>query len=187
MTDRPIAESYWVEENRFLAGEHPGSFDPETVRHHMDAFLKAGINTFIDLTQPHEIVSYEAVLKEQAGVYGVNSFYHRFAIRDHSVPSKAAMITILNTIDDALDSGHNVYVHCWGGVGRTGLAVGCYLVRHGVTNEQALGLVNKLYRTRPNTFYYPTSPETQEQIEFVRNWRELPRSAKKSKQHFYEG
>lgn len=172
MSDRPIAESYWVEEGRFLAGEHPGSYDSETARRHMDAFLEAGITTFIDLTQPHELVSYEAVLKEQARIYGVNSFYHRFAIRDHGIPSRETMISILNTIDDALNSGRNVYVHCWGGVGRTGITVGCYLVRHEVTNEQALTQVNRLYRTRANTFYYPTSPETEEQIEFVRSWRE---------------
>ena len=27
--------------------------------------------------------------------------------------------------------GRKVYVHCWGGVGRTGTVVGCYLVRQG--------------------------------------------------------
>ena len=172
MSNRPIEQSYWVEESRFLAGEYPGSFDLETARHHMDLFLEAGITTFIDLTQPHELVSYEAVLKEQAHVYDASVFYHRFAIPDHNVPSRETMITILDTIDNALNSRRKVYVHCWGGVGRTGITVGCYLVRHGTMNEQALVQVNKLYRTRSNTFYYPTSPETQEQIEFVRNWRE---------------
>ena len=186
MSDRPIAESYWVEENCFLAGEYPGSYDPETARRHMDAFLEAGINTFIDLTQSHELLSYEGILKEQARVHGMNAYYHRFAIRDHSVPATDTMITILNTVDDALSSGSGVYVHCWGGVGRTGVTVGCYLVRHGATNEEALTLVNKLYRTRSNTFHYPTSPETQEQIEFVRNWRELPSSTHKSKVNSYE-
>jgi len=173
MSNRPIEQSYWVEENRFLAGEYPASFDLETARRHMDAFLETGINTFIDLTQAHELVSYEAILKEQARVYDMRAFYHRFAIRDHSVPSHEMMVTILNTIDDALNAGRNVYVHCWGGVGRTGITVGCYLVRHGAANEQALSQVDRLYRTRSNTFYYPTSPETQEQIEFVRNWSEL--------------
>ncbi len=181
MSNRPIEQSYWVEEDRFLAGEYPGSFDLETARRHMDAFLEAGINTFIDLTQSHELVSYESVLKEQARAYDLDAFYHRFAIRDHSVPSRETMIAILDTIDEALNSGRNVYVHCWGGVGRTGITVGCYLVRHGATNEQALATVNNLYRTRTNTFYYPTSPETQEQIEFVRNWSELQSPVRKSK------
>ena len=172
MSDRPIEQSYWVEESRLLAGEYPGSYDSESARRHMDAFLEAGINTFIDLTQSHELVSYETILKEQAQVYDLDAFYHRFAIRDHGIPSRETMIAILDTIDDAINSGRKVYIHCWGGVGRTGITVGCYLVRHGATNEQALIQVNKLYRTRSNTFYYPTSPETQEQMEFVRTWSE---------------
>jgi len=172
MTNLPIPESYWVEENRFLAGEHPASYDLETTRRRMDAFLETGINTFIDLTQPHELVPYEAVLKEQARIYEVDAIYHRFGIHDHNVPSLGTMVAILDTIDNALNVGRNVYVHCWGGVGRTGIAVGCYLVRHGNTNEQALAQVNKLYKTRPSNPYFSYSPENNEQIEFVLNWRE---------------
>lgn len=174
MSDRPITESYWVEESRFLAGEYPGSSDIETARRNMDAFLAIGINTFIDLTQAHELVSYRSVLMEQAQFQGGNAYYHRFAIRDHSVPSVEIMRNILNTIDEALNNGNGVYVHCWGGVGRTGITVGCYLVRHGSTNEESLIRVNQLYKTRANNFYYPTSPETEQQIEFVRNWQEIP-------------
>ena len=146
MTKLPIIESYWVEENRFLAGEYPGSRDPETTRRRMDAFLEAGVTAFIDLTEPHELVPYESILKEQAKIYGVNASYHRFPIRDYSVPSSETMTAILNTIDKAINDGSCVYVHCWGGVGRTGMVVGCYLVRHGMPNEQALAQVNQLYQ-----------------------------------------
>ena len=89
------------------------------------------------------------------------------------------MRNILNTIDETLNNGNGVYVHCWGGVGRTGITVGCYLVRHGSTNEESLIKVNQLYKTRSNNFYYPTSPETEQQIEFVRNWQEIPQSTDK--------
>ena len=172
MTKLPIIESYWVEENRFLAGEHPGSHNPEIARRRMDVFLEAGVNTFIDLTQAHELPPYESILKEQAKIYEVSTAYHRFAIRDHTVPAAESMTAILNTIDKAINNGGCVYVHCWGGVGRTGMVVGCYLVRHGSTNEQALAQVNKLYKTRPSNPYFSHSPENQEQIEFVLNWRE---------------
>lgn len=97
MTILPIIESYWVEENRFLAGEYPGSYDPETTRQRMDMFLEAGINTFIDLTQPHELVPYESMLIEQAQIYHINASYQRFAIRDHRIPSTEIMMSILNT------------------------------------------------------------------------------------------
>lgn len=174
MTKLPIIESYWVEENRFLAGEHPGGFDPKTTRRRMDAFLEAGVNTFIDLTQAHELVPYEKILKEQAEIYGVNTSYHRFPIRDHTVPSAETMTAILNTADHAIKNGGCIYVHCWGGVGRTGMVVGCYLVRHGSTNEQALARVNQLFKTRPVNPYFSRSPESDEQVDFIRNWWDEP-------------
>ena len=187
MTRIPIIESYWVEENLFLAGEYPGSYNPEDARRRLDAFLESGIRTFIDLTQPHELVPYEPVLKEQARIYGYMAVYHRFAIRDHGVPSVQTMTLILDTIDSAVQSGSPVYVHCWGGVGRTGTVVGCYLVRHGMSPKKALERVNALYMTRPHDYFLVRSPETEEQADFVRNWRAAPSSGHKSKQRYCEG
>jgi len=186
MTKLPIIESYWVEENLFLAGEYPGSYNPEETRRHMDTFLECGIRTFIDLTQPHELQPYEPVLKEEARIYDYMTVYHRFAIRDHSVPSVQTMSLILDTIDSAIQSGSPVYVHCWGGVGRTGIVVGCYLVRHGMSAQAALAQVDAWYKTRPSN-YFLHSPETEQQSEFVRKWQETPDSEHRSKQRFCEG
>ncbi len=187
MTKLPIIESYWVEENKFLAGEYPGSYDPEIMRLRIDSFLEAGVNTFINLTQPHELLSYEAVLKEQAQIYNINAAHYRFAIRDHSIPSADTMTSILNAMDEAINNGGCVYVHCWGGVGRTGMVVGCYLVRHGFTNEQAAAEVDRLFKTRPNNLYFPRSPESDEQVEFILNWWEEPNMLYKNNQKFCEG
>jgi hypothetical protein len=170
----PILESYWVEENRFLAGEYPGDYNPEGTRRRIDNFLEAGVNTFIDLTHSYERPPYDDILKEQARIYETDWAYHRFSIRDHSIPLRETMVNILNAIDAAIEKKNGVYVHCWGGIGRTGIAVGCWLVRHGMTNEEALARVNQLYRTRPGNLYYPRSPETDEQIQFVLDWRETP-------------
>ena len=182
----PIPESYWVEENRFLAGEYPGSYNPETARRRIESFLECGIRTFIDLTHSHELVPYDALLKEQAGIYDLPLSYHRFAIRDHDIPSNETMLKILDTIDAEIQNGHAVYVHCWGGVGRTGITVACYLIRHGLSPEQSLKKVHGLFRTRPQ-HYYPTSPETAAQFEFVRNWREVPSAGHRSQHRFCEG
>jgi hypothetical protein len=187
MTQLPITESYWVEENLFLAGEYPGGYGPEEARKRMDAFLESGIRTFIDLTQPHELVPYEPILKEQAHIYDYMTVYHRFAIRDHGVPSVQTMTLILDTIDSAIQSNSPVYIHCWGGVGRTGTVVGCYFVRHGMSPQKALERVNAMYKTRPHDYFLVRSPETDEQADFVRNWREAPSAGYKSKQRFCEG
>jgi protein-tyrosine phosphatase len=35
------------------------------------------------------------------------------------------MTTILDAIDESMTAGKPVYVHCWGGMGRTGTVIGC--------------------------------------------------------------
>ena len=48
------------------------------------------------------------------------------------------MRAILDLIESAIDAGAPVYVHCWGGIGRTGTVVCCWLVERGLSGEQAL-------------------------------------------------
>jgi hypothetical protein len=80
------------------------------------------------------------------------------------------MAGILSAIDSALAEGRNIYVHCWGGIGRTGTTVGCYLVRQGLTGEQALAQLAGLWKDVPKSSYFPRSPETDRQVKFVLNW-----------------
>jgi protein-tyrosine phosphatase len=187
MTKLPIIESYWVEENRLLAGEYPGSRDPEAARRRIDAFLEAGVTAFIDLTESYELVPYEGILKEEAKLYGIDVSYQRLPIRDGGVPASDTMTAILDAIDKAIHDGKCVYVHCWGGIGRTGMVVGCHLVRHGMPNEQALERVNQLYRTRPVDLYHLRAPETDAQVEFVRNWWDDPKTLPGNLKYFCEG
>ena len=78
----------------------------------------------------------------------------------------------MDAIDSALGRGRNAYVHCWGGVGRTGTVVGCWLVRHGRTGDGALAELGELWRSVEKIHHKPVSPETREQREYVRQWVE---------------
>ena len=101
--------------------------------------------------------------------------YHHHPIPDLSVPrDRRHMVAILDRIDAALAAGRKVYVHCWGGTGRTGTVIGCYLVRHGLTGEAALARVLELWRTMAKAPLKWRSPETEEQHDYVRRWREEP-------------
>ena len=83
------------------------------------------------------------------------------------------MVEILDAIDDDLAVGHNVYVHCWGGVGRTGTVVGCWLIRHGyATAGDVLDVVSDLRIGDAGTGGTRMSPETLEQIDFVVGWEQ---------------
>jgi hypothetical protein len=169
---RPILESYWVIPGRFLAGEYPGSFDATLTHLRLSAFLELGFNSYIDLTRASELPSYEYVLNDQARISGVDVVYTRFSIRDRGLPSPKTMKAILDTIDSSLEQGRKVYLHCWGGVGRTGTVVGCYLVRHGKTGAEALAQLAEWWGDSPKRQLHPRSPETDRQLQFVLTWKE---------------
>lgn len=168
--DRPIAESYWVEPGRLLAGEYPAHFDMERTRQRIDALLDTGFTTFIDLTRPNETVAYIRLLMDEAKLYEVNVKHLRFAIGDFGLPTPELMTKILDTIDSELEAGRKVYLHCWGGIGRTGTTVGCYLVRRGKSGEEALRQLGEWWRRVPKSIIHPASPETREQADFILNW-----------------
>jgi protein-tyrosine phosphatase len=162
---RPDPNTYWVIEGRFLAGEYPGARDPEEAREKIAAFLKAGITVFIDLTEAHELAPYQPLLPAT----GVE--YRRFPIRDLGVPADARHLQeILDAIDDALANDRKVYVHCWGGIGRTGTVIACWLQGQGRDPEAALLELARFWRTVAKRHRRPQTPETAEQMAWVRGW-----------------
>ena len=181
MTDylRPISESYWVIPGRLLAGEYPGQYDEEPTRRCLDALIEAEFDLIIDLTQPGENVPYIGMLHEEADIYGVNVSRFSFPIGDFGVPTVEQMNSILDALDDGLQAGRKIYLHCWGGIGRTGTTVGCYLVRHGRTGAEALDQLATWWRQVPKSRYHPHSPETARQLEFVLRWAQHDKKSPK--------
>ncbi|MFC2064472.1 dual specificity protein phosphatase family protein [Chloroflexota bacterium] len=169
---KPFRDSYWVIPGRFLAGAYPGLDNMLTTRKRLTKFLQTGIDRYYNLTGEHELVPYDEILAEEANLLQMPVIHHRFSIVDRGLPSKMLMFELLNSIDAALDNNHKVYVHCWGGIGRTGTTVGCYLVRHGMSGEQALDKLAAMYATAGQSRFHPRSPETREQMDFILNWNE---------------
>ena len=172
--ERPIANSYWIVPGRFAAGEYPGSLKHSEAVEKVQALLDSGIDRFIDLTAPGELKPYADILEEEARSRGKTVRRDRHPIRDVSVPTEQHMARILDAVDAALDAGENVYVHCWGGIGRAGTVTGCWLARRGHSGEKALRQVADWQRGTGKPCR--RSPETYEQAEFVRKWQEPPRA-----------
>jgi len=169
--EMPVADSYWVEKGRLMAGEYPGHANDKQALAKLEKFVRAGVDYFSDLTErgEYKLRPYDQHIKHLSKVHKTNLHYRRWAVRDLTTPKIARIGGILDDIDAAIKRGRVVYVHCFGGIGRTGTIIGCYLVRHGMTGQEALNHLDVLRLGTPDWERY--SPETPKQQETVLNWR----------------
>ncbi len=181
--ETPFPRSYWVIPGRFLAGAYPGHKDPAEARRKIQGLLECGIRHVVNLMEEGEVdhtgrsfVPYEQVFKQLGVERGMEVSTSRLSIRDMHITTAERMNAILDEIDGAIQAGRPVYVHCWGGRGRTGTVVGCYLVRQGMTGEEALRRIKEFRKDTPDA--HGASPETGAQRDMVRGWDKMDRTAK---------
>jgi ADP-ribosylglycohydrolase len=167
-----LPNSYWVVPQRLLAGEYPAGRSEETTLERLQGLLDAGIDCFIDLTEPGEREPYEEFLP---GPYSREPVvYLRLPIRDHGLPrSRQHMQEILDELDAALAEGRRIYLHCRAGIGRTNLVAGCWFAEAGGSGDAALAKLNACWQGSQRSRSWPTVPETEAQGDYVRNWRPL--------------
>jgi protein-tyrosine phosphatase len=181
MTERPTpnANTYWVSPapntpGALLAGEYPGEHFDDEARPKLARYLDCGVTAFLDLTQVEDGLSpYDGLVAALASARAADVVYRRMSIQDLNVPERAEhMEAILAQLDAWLAAGRHAYVHCWGGVGRTGTVVGCHLVRHGLTGDAALAQVAQLWTqvSEDKRRRHPRSPQTDAQRAYVLGW-----------------
>lgn len=171
-TRTPFPDSYWVVPGRFLAGEYPRNLDERESLEKIRSLLSFDIKLFLDLTEPGEssfsgtpLLEYDSLLEKA----GLPAEHKRFPIPDRGIASDEAIKRILDEIDRNIEEGLPVYLHCWGGHGRTGLVAGCWLARHGeASREEVLDRLRSLRTGMPDG--WKNSPETPEQISLVLGW-----------------
>lgn len=170
----PLHHGYWVPGMDVLAGEYPGAREGRPERGKLRRLRATGVSAFVDLTEEGELPSYQSRLIKIWGSAPVS--HHRFPIPDLGVPdTPERMADVLDHVQRVLAEGQRVYLHCMGGVGRTGMVVGCLLVRTGLAPATALDVVAALFARTPK--HPRQSPETEAQREFVRSWRSLDPAA----------
>jgi len=165
----PIPNSYWADPGRLLAGPLPTHTDRAVLRSMIGALFDAGIRLVLDLRTPAEPPGLRTLLDKLAPA-GVEPVWIGAPVLNGDAPNVAQMQSALDVIDASLARDRPVYVHCAGGLGRTGNIVACWWIRHGVYSpEEALAALTTRRAGQPNA--ERPSPETGAQFRLVRGWQ----------------
>ncbi|MBC8145710.1 MAG: dual specificity protein phosphatase family protein [bacterium] len=163
--DVPFAGSYWVVPGLLLAGVYPGHHDRDTMIERCRALVASGVRHIVNLMEGSDHFKRSSDYAETITASG-DVLCTREAITDMGVPDHPTMTRVLDVIDRSMEDSMPVYIHCFGGRGRTGTVVGCWLMRRGLADRTTvLELMQKLRSDLPDS--YMPSPETDEQRRFV--------------------
>jgi protein-tyrosine phosphatase len=156
---------YWIEgpwQGRLAIVARPrgGDWLEDDVR----TWKEAELDVIVSLLTRDEIVQWELAEETQL-CQTYNMLFFSFPIEDHGVPtSQADTLELAGKLHNALAGGQNVAIHCWGGIGRSGMIAACVLVRGGLEPNEALRRVSV-----GRGFPVPDTPEQREWVtEFAR-------------------
>jgi len=147
-------EFHWILPQQLAGSGQPG--------------LLNDIEVDIDFIRHQHISLVISLLENEMPEYqrnGLNSLH--FPIVDMQFPLPRPTLVICQRIQDELESGGRVLVHCRAGLGRTGVILACYLTFRGADPECAIGQIRKFNRS-----YVQTSAQEQ----FVVNYSQMLRS-----------
>ena len=126
---------------------------------HIQHLKSLGITKVVSLLEEHEITALG--LNEEPNLCKAHEIdFMNIPFKDRDVPPLAIIQTLVPQLLNEILDGHQIAIHCHGGVGRTGILANCLLIESGVTASQALTLISEA-RQCP-------SPNIDTQIEFIR-------------------
>ncbi|EFN57179.1 hypothetical protein CHLNCDRAFT_143577 [Chlorella variabilis] len=186
----PTPWSNWIIKGRLLAGAYPASLDDAETQRILTTLLELGVNTFVCLQAEFSLHTPDAAWRSGQGLRPYIKDAQQILIRARETRSQRIMQDKLDflhlpiidgnvTSDVALSRladdccirilrGERMYIHCWGGHGRTGTLVAVMLGRlYSVTCAAALRFTQAFHDSRK----FPQgvrSPQTTPQVAQVK-------------------
>ena len=161
-----LIHGWWVIPGRLLATEYPAAKTAQETAAKLAVLRAAGITSFVDLTEAGEPTWGGEPMRPYVGDLYDGAAYRRCPIPDTGVIDDDGYDEILAHIRAELDAGQVVLAHCWGGKGRTGTVIGCWLI-----DQEGLGfpeVLQRLQQLREGTRKaHHRVPDTAEQAEVL--------------------
>lgn len=125
----------------------------------MSFYMNLGIDTIVCLLEKPELIARGLALESHL-CDELDLRFEHFPIKDRGLPSNsAAFRQLIEKLYAELQSGRNLSIHCYAGIGRTGVLAGSLLIRDGMQAQAAIELMSQV-RGR-------NMPQTQSQYEFL--------------------
>jgi len=190
----PTPESNWVVPGKLLVGAYPASNDDGETLELITSILKWGITKFVCLQQEYRehgvteqmwrsgqalrpyfedvrcIVRKKVLLpclRNYPVVDEQNLSFVHFPIRDCGITDDDRVLELARTLVKNIAEGEIIYLHCWGGHGRTGTLV-CIMLHlmYGYSDTQAMEYCQAVHDLRQCPVVVG-SPQTQTQRDQV--------------------
>ena len=162
----PFDSCYWLMDG-LLVGPNPICQHPDATEQRVARLQRAGVRCLVSLLTRAELFWSH----EEENELWLEAFHHHiFPIRDGGVPTPATMALILDVIDESIRRDQMMFIHCFSGRGRAGLVAACFAARHGVATGESI--LNFLAKRRMEYGLFQLSPETAQQRQFARDWKE---------------
>jgi atypical dual specificity phosphatase len=126
---------YWIIDNVLAGCSRPGAGRDGNIDRDLAALSGYGIGALLTLTET--ALPWGAL--ERHGISGLH-----LPVDDFHAPTTTQMLEALAFLDDARAAGTPVAVHCLAGQGRTGTVLAAYLIRGGLSSEEAIAEVRSI-------------------------------------------